>query len=288
MASLKEVKDRIISVGNIRKITSAMKMIASAKLHKAQQEVENMLPYERQLSKILADFLRSGVDEVNIYTSEKRVKHTAIVVFSSNTSLCGVFNANIIRNLVILLDEYKSLGLENVSVYPVGKKVAEAAKRLGVRIEGNFETLAEKPSYDEAVSFAKTLMLKFENGEIDKVELLYNHYRSTAVQEITKETYLPFQFPKLTNEDKGYMNDYIMEPSVSELIDELVPKVLLMKMYTVCLDSNASEHAARLMAMQMAMDNSNNLLHDLNIAYNKSRQQAINNELLDIMGGSLA
>ena len=290
MASLKEVKGRIASVNNTRKITSAMKMVASAKLHKAQAAIENMLPYERRLNHILTNFLSADSSEVQSpFIVKREVKRVAIVVFASNTSLCGGFNANIIRNLTVILDEYKSLGMENVLVYPVGRKVAEGVKKLGFKIEGDFQHMADKPSYQEAADLATDLMNRFLHREVDKVELLYNHFRSMAVQVLTRETYLPID---LTQEKKGNQNgnvpDYIVEPSSEEVLRELLPKVLKMKMFTVLLDSNASEHAVRTMAMQIATDNANELLQDLTVMYNKSRQQAITNELLDIVGGSMA
>ena len=280
MASLKEVKGRIASVNNTRKITSAMKMVASAKLHKAQAAIENMLPYERRLNHILTNFLSADSEVESPFIVKREVKRVAIVVFASNTSLCGGFNANIIRHLTVILDEYKSLGMENVLLYPVGRKVAEGVKKLG---------LADKPSYQEASALAEDLMRRFLHRDIDKVELLYNHFRSTAVQVLTRETYLPIDLTQeKKEEDKGRIPDYIVEPSVDVVMEELLPKMFCMKMFTVLLDSNASEHAARTMAMQIATDNANDLLQDLTVMYNKSRQQAITNELLDIVGGSMA
>jgi len=288
MASLKEVKGRIASVNNTRKITSAMKMVASAKLHKAQAAIENMLPYERRLNHILTSFLSADREVESPFIVKREVKRVAIVVFASNTSLCGGFNANIIRHLTAILDEYKSLGMENVLLYPVGRKVAEGVKKLGFKTEGDFQHMADKPSYQEAAALAEDLMRRFLYHDIDKVELLYNHFRSTAVQVLTRETYLPIDLTQEKKEESGRVLDYIVEPSVDVVMEELLPKVLRMKMFTVLLDSNASEHAARTMAMQIATDNANDLLQDLTVMYNKSRQQAITNELLDIVGGSMA
>lgn len=288
MASLKEIKGRIASVTSTQKITSAMKMVASAKLHKAQAAIENMLPYERRLNHILTSFLSAEQDLISPFVEVRKVERVAIVVFSSNSSLCGAFNANIIKKLVILLDEYKYLGAENVHLYPVGKKVAEAVRKMGLKIEGDFQAMADKPSYKEAADLAARLMELFSSKRIDKVELLYHHFRSTALQVITREIYLPVPLSAEKKKNQiGILTDYIIEPSKEKLLEELVPKVLKMQMYTVLLDSNASEHAARTMAMQLATDNANDLLQDLTLVYNKTRQQAINNELLDIVGGSL-
>lgn len=290
MASLKEVKGRIASVNGTRKITAAMKMVASAKLHKAQAAIENMLPYEKRLNAILTDFLRGMKDSVDSpYVEKREVKRVAIVVFSSNTSLCGGFNSNIVKHLVVVLDEYKYLGMENVLLYPVGRKVADAVKKMGFKAEGDFQEMADKPSYAEAAELASRLMELYKRKELDKVEVIYNHFRSTALQILTREVFLPIELKTDDKPDTSgrVISDYIVEPSSQELLAILLPKVLRMKMYTILLDSNASEHAARTMAMQVATDNANDLLQDLTIMYNKSRQQAITNELLDIIGGSM-
>ena len=285
MASLKEVKGRIATVNNTRKITSAMKMVASAKLHKAQGAITNMLPYERRLHGLLTNLLGGG--EVLVWNTPREVKRVALVVFSSNSSLCGGFNANVIKHATQWLDEHQALGKDNILLYPVGKKVADALSKMGYAIQGNFQHLADKPSFAEAAELAQGLMNLFTRGEVDKVELLYNHFKSTASQILTREVYLPMQTSGNTMEGKEDM-DYILEPSREELLATLLPKVLRMKLYTVLLDSNASEHAARTMAMQIATDNADDLLQELTLMYNKTRQQAITNELLDIVGGSMA
>lgn len=285
MASLKEVKGRIATVNNTRKITSAMKMVASAKLHKAQGAITNMLPYERRLHGLLTNLL--GGSEVLVWNTPREVKRVALVVFSSNSSLCGGFNANVIKHATQWLDEHQALGKDNILIYPIGKKVADALSKMGYAIQGNFQHLADKPSFAEAAELAQGLMDLFTHGEVDRVELLYNHFKSTASQILTREVYLPMQTSGNTIEGKEDM-DYILEPSREELLATLLPKVLRMKLYTVLLDSNASEHAARTMAMQIATDNADDLLQELTLMYNKTRQQAITNELLDIVGGSMA
>ena len=285
MASLKEVKGRIATVNNTRKITSAMKMVASAKLHKAQGAITNMLPYERRLHGLLTNLL--GGSEVLVWNTPREVKRVALVVFSSNSSLCGGFNANVIKHATQWLDEHQALDKDNILLYPVGKKVADALSKMGYAIQGNFQHLADKPSFAEAAELAQGLMNLFTHGEVDRVELLYNHFKSTASQILTREVYLPMQTSGNTIEGKEDM-DYILEPSREELLATLLPKVLRMKLYTVLLDSNASEHAARTMAMQIATDNADDLLQELTLMYNKTRQQAITNELLDIVGGSMA
>ena len=297
MASLKEVKTRINSVKSTRKITSAMKMVASAKLHKAQGAIENMLPYQRKLNKILTNFLSADLPIESPYIKAREVKRVAIVAFSSNTSLCGAFNANVIKMLLQTVGEFRTLGQDNILIFPVGKKVDEAAKRLGFQPQETSATLSDKPSYQEASELAHRLMKMYIAGEIDRVELIYHHFKSMGVQILLRETYLPIDLTHLVDgEEKEkeeevqggeIANDYIIEPSAEELIANLIPTVLSQKLFTAAVDSNASEHAARTLAMQVATDNANELIQDLTKQYDKSRQQAITNELLDIVGGSM-
>ena len=297
MASLKEVKTRINSVKSTRKITSAMKMVASAKLHKAQGAIENMLPYQRKLNKILTNFLSADLPIESPYIKAREVKRVAIVAFSSNTSLCGAFNANVIKMLLQTVGEFRTLGQDNILIFPVGKKVDEAAKRLGFQPQETSATLSDKPSYQEASELAHRLMKMYIAGEIDRVELIYHHFKSMGVQILLRETYLPIDLTHLVaGEEKEkeeevqggeIANDYIIEPSAEELIANLIPTVLSQKLFTAAVDSNASEHAARTLAMQVATDNANELIQDLTKQYNKRRQQAITNELMDIVGGSM-
>ena len=297
MASLKEVKTRINSVKSTRKITSAMKMVASAKLHKAQGAIENMLPYERKLNKILTNFLSADLPVESPYIKAREVKRVAIVAFSSNTSLCGAFNANVIKMLLQTVGEFRTLGQDNILIFPVGKKVDEAVKRLGFQPQETSPTLSDKPSYQEASELAHRLMEMYVSGEIDRGELIYHHFKSMGVQILLRETYLPIDLTRVVDEEEKQKeeevqggeiaNDYIIEPSAEELITNLIPTVLSQKLFTAAVDSNASEHAARTLAMQVATDNANELIQDLTKQYNKSRQQAITNELLDIVGGSM-
>lgn len=290
MASLKEVKTRINSVKSTRKITSAMKMVASAKLHKAQGAIENMLPYQRKLNKILTNFLSADLPVESPFCVERPVKRVAIVAFSSNSSLCGAFNANVLKMFLQTVGEYRELGQDNILIYPVGKKIEEAVKKLGLFPQGSYQKLADKPSYDEAAALAKLLMELFLEKNIDRVELIYHHFKSMGVQELLRERYLPIDLSAVQNDEErgGVVNDYIIEPSAAQLIADLIPQVLSQKIFTAALDSNASEHAARTLAMQIATDNANELIQELTKQYNKTRQQAITNELLDIVGGSMA
>jgi len=297
MASLKEVKTRINSVKSTRKITSAMKMVASAKLHKAQGAIENMLPYQKKLNKILTNFLSADLPIESPYVQEREVKRVAIVVFSSNTSLCGAFNANVIKMMMQTIGEFRTLGQDNILIFPVGKKVDEAAKRMGFKPQEVSPTLSDKPTYQEAAELAHRLMDLYVAGEVDRVEIIYHHFKSMGVQILLRETYLPIDMTNVVSEEDRMnkeeveeheiANDYIIEPNAEELIASLIPTVLSQKIFTAAVDSNASEHAARTLAMQVATDNANELIQDLTKQYNKSRQQAITNELLDIVGGTM-
>lgn len=274
-----------------------MKMVASAKLHKAQGAIVNMLPYQKKLNKILTNFLSADLPIESPYVKARELKRVAIVVFSSNTSLCGAFNANVIKLLMQTLGEYRTLGQDNILIFPIGKKVDEAVKRMGFHPQETSPTLSDKPSYQEASALAHRLMEMYVAGEVDRVELIYHHFKSVGVQILLRETYLPIDLTRAMEEDeqqeqekeeaREVVNDYIVEPSPEELIAQLIPTVLSQKLFTAAVDSNASEHAARTLAMQVATDNANELIQDLTKQYNKSRQQAITNELLDIVGGSM-
>lgn len=295
MASLKEVKGRINSINGTLKITSAMKMVASSKLHKAQEAIENMLPYERRLHRMLTNFLSSELSVESPFIVKRDVRKIAIVVFASNSSLCGGFNTNVIRHLSETVAEYsQTIGKENILVYPIGRKVADAAKKMGFTPMGDYQHMSGKPNYQEASQLAEELINRYLEDEVQEIILLYNHFKSTSSQVLMRETYLPIDLPaagektEKAEAEKGNLNaDYIIEPSAERVMQELLPRVLRLKIYTILLDSAAAEHAARTVAMQIATDNANDLLQELTLLYNKSRQQAITNELLDIAGGSM-
>jgi F-type H+-transporting ATPase subunit gamma len=284
MASLKEIKSRIQSVQSTQKITSAMKMVSSAKLRKAQKTIENFFPYEQRLTGLLNNFLSAEEDNSSAFSEVREVKRVAIVVFSSNSSLCGAYNSNVAKQLTQAVEKYEKLGREHILVFPVGKKIAKVCHKLGFQFEHNFETMADKPNYAATLSLSDDLIQMFLNKDIDKVVLIYHHFVSKSTQKLTTETFLPIQLSKPAK--GGVALDYIIEPDRETIMSELVPMVLRLKIYTALLDSNASEHAARTIAMQTATDNATDLLQDLSLQYNKSRQQAITNELLDIVGGS--
>ena len=319
MPSLKEIKNRISSVNSTRKITSAMKMVASSKLHHAQTMIENMLPYETLLEHILKTFLASETDARTVLNEVRPVKRVALVVYASNSSLCGGFNANVIRLLQHVVDEYAELGKENIVIYPIGRKVAEKAVKMGLNVAGDFTALAEKPNANDCITIARELGEKFIGGEFDRVEMIYHHFKSAGSQILTRKPFLPIdieeelkrdherdltsnvttkkaqEYIKRKEEEKKReekeavpLNDnFLVEPDMNTVLTKLIPKYLHLMVYTALLDSIASEHAARMVAMQTATDNADEILRELNLQYNKSRQQAITSELLDIVGGSI-
>ena len=203
MASLKEVKNRINSVKSTRQITSAMKMVASAKLHKAQGRITSMLPYQQKLNEILTNFLRTETSFESAYTAKREVTRVAIVVCSSNGSLCGAYNSNVVRLLEKTLAEYQSLGKENILVYPVGKKVEEAVKKLGCVKQGSYQKLVDVPTYADAYKLAEELMASFAANQVDRVELIYHHFKSMGSQILTREDYLPIDLSKMTETTTG-------------------------------------------------------------------------------------
>lgn len=320
MPSLKEIKGRIASVQSTRKITSAMKMVASSKLHHAQVAIQNMLPYETMLEHILKSFLAAEAEAQTIYDQERPVKRVALVIFSSNSSLCGGFNANIIKLMQQTVEGLSGeIGCENIDIYPIGRKVAEKAQKLGYNVMGNYADMIDHPNVHQCIEMVMDLARRFEDGEIDKVELIYHHFKSAGSQILTSKTFLPIDveselerdherdlttnivtkkaqdYLKKNRRKKEYKEDetkplndnFIVEPDMNTVLSQLMPKMAHLMLYTALLDSVASEHAARMVAMQTATDNADELLRQLNLQYNKSRQQAITSELLDIVGGSV-
>lgn len=290
MASLKEIKNRIGSVKSTKKITSAMKMIASSKLHKAQNAINNFLPYQQKLDSILTNLLSSDTSYDSPFIQKRETQRVAIVVFASNSSLCGAYNANVIKDFnAIYYKEQQKLGKENVLIYPIGKKIADTVRKQGLKAEGDYREMADKPTYQAVQDLAKELIKKFIDKEIDNVLLIYHHFISTGSQKLLNVPFLPFILEGNTDDNAGNVQtDYILEPSKEEILENLIPTVLYSRLYAALLDANASEHAARTVAMQIASDNADDLIQDLTIQYNKTRQQAVTNELLDIIGGASA
>lgn len=288
MASLKEVRARIASVTSTRKITSAMRMVSAAKLRRAQDAITGYLPYEQKLTNMLGDLLAFSSGDLSIPLADKRpVKRVAIVVISSNGSLCGAFNSNAIKKMDEVLAKYSELGPKNILVYALGKKVADAARKRGYELQGNLLHIVDKPDYGMVADIANELMDLFLKKEIDAVELIYNHFKNAAVQQIRAEKLLPLKpEAKKTTLSGGFTLDYILEPDEQYLVSRLVPKAVRNKLYSALLDSVAGEFGARTTAMQTATDNAGEMIQDLKLKYNKARQEAITRELIDIVGGA--
>ena len=284
--SLKEVKLRINSVSSTRKITSAMKLVASSKLRKAQQAIGGMRPYQQRLDGMMASLAGEIGEEFTTLLAEQRpVQRAVVVCLSSNSSLCGAFNANAIKAALTAVESLRAKGA-TVEVLPIGQKMAEKMKKSGFVFGSANAAMLDKPNYGTIATLASEIMERFENKEIDKVVLVYNHFKNTATQVITTETLLPVAINDSVTESKISNFNYIIEPSREELLESLMPKTVALKLFTAILDSLAAEPSARVIAMQTATDNADQLLHDLTLQYNKTRQAAITAELLDIVGAS--
>ena len=313
MSSLNEIKSRIASVRNTLKITSAMKMVASAKLHKAQVAIGGKLPYEQQLHRILSGLLQDddlhkamhdqlgfgnpdghsavvlqdvGLDQIPTKDVYPRI---AVLAISSNSSLCGSFNANVIKKYqqTIQILQQQGYAKDDIDIYVIGRKVADAVRKSGYAIKDDRSEIADKPTYDAAYELATDLVYSFTSGEVAQVVLVYSHFASAASQPVVRENYLPLPLKDYDGSTDEPI-DYILEPDPLTLVKNLLPQVLLLKLYTVLLDANAAEHAARTLAMQIATDNANDLIGELTLAYNKGRQQEITAEILDLVGGTMA
>ena len=281
MPSLKEIKGRIASVKSTLKITSAMKLVASAKLRKAQQAVEAMVPYQKELSRVLEE-VRAAAGKSGEVVPAPETGKVAVVCVSSNSSLCGAFNGNVIRKALSVLGEYGG----DADVYAVGKKMAERLRKEGYVPIGDYNYLVASPGYAEASQFAQKLIDSYDSGVYSKVVLVYTHFVSASRQVVKVETYLPFVLDDTAgSEAKDFESKYIMEPSARQIAEAIMPQVMRLKVYTVLLDSLASEHAARTVAMQAATDNGKELLDELTLEYNKGRQGKITSEILDLAGG---
>lgn len=287
MASLKEIRARIVSVSSTQKITSAMKMVSAAKLKKAESTTVRFLPYKNKLSEALTNYLSSLEGEVNIPLAEHReVKKVALMAFSSSSGLCGVYNSSVSKLFKQAYDEYaESLGAENVIVYLVGKKISDYAKKFNIPVEKYYEPMSEKPNFDSAAEISDMMVELFLSHKVDRVELIYNHFKNAGVQVPQREIILPLKAEAASEEQ---VFDYIVEPNKEEFINDLVPKVVRTNFYSIMLDTFTAEHGARMTAMHIASDNANELLQELKIQYNKARQNVITNELIDIVGGAEA
>ena len=264
-----------------------MMMISLSKLRKSQRLISGLSPYQQKLNEILQIFLSTSEDIVSPYFERREVKNVAIIAFSSNNSLAGRFNDNVIEELAKTVTKYHNHGLtkENIKVYPIGDKVRKAALKMNVTVvDEDFKVLSEKPSYPDTQDISEEISKDFINEKIDKAEVIYQHFKSKSVQIVIHKDFLPIT---ITPKQKNQNLDYIIEPNLEVLLERILPKVLDIQIYTAHADSVTAEHAARVMAMQTATDNAKNLTNELTLLYNKLRQQAITTELLDMVGGQL-
>ena len=281
MANLKEIRNRISSVSSTMQITSAMKMVSAAKLKKAQDASTAMRPYSDKLTQMLVN-LSSSVDFENVYLSPRKIENKLIVCITSNRGLCGAFNSNVIKKCT----EIANSSNQNVSFFCIGKKGGDILSKNHNVIQ-SYNEIFDDLTFENISAIADILMSKFLNKEFDSVQIVYNKFKNAATQIVTQEQYLPIENKDSENEQKE-SSDYIFEPSQTEIIYELIPKSLKTQLYKSIRDSYASEHGARMTAMHKATDNATDLRDQLKLTYNKSRQAAITNEILEIVGGAEA
>ena len=291
MANLKEIRNRITSVNSTMQITSAMKMVSAAKLKRAQDSITQMRPYAEKLQEILGNLSSSLDPSENPFTQEREIKNVLIVALSSNRGLCGGFNNNIAKEVKRLIaEDFKD---QSVSFLPIGKKVTEAFKATELAIRGtglphHTEELWNDLNFENTAKIAQNLMDRYEEGSFDKIVIVYNAFKNAAVQILTTEQMLPIVANTDTSDSNTSQVDYIFEPSKKEIVTNLIPNSLKIQLYKATLDSWASEHGARMTAMHKATDNAESLKKDLQLFYNKARQAAITNEILEIVGGAEA
>ncbi|MGE4539974.1 MAG: ATP synthase F1 subunit gamma [Bacteroidales bacterium] len=291
MANLKEVRTRIESVNSTKQITSAMKMVAASKLRRAQNAITTMRPYAAKLQELMQDLNRS-VEQAddNKYAVVRPAEKILLVPVTSNRGLCGAFNTNVIRATVKLINEDFEAQHKagNLKVFCIGKKGEDFFKSRKMSIYKANNHVFDNLVFTEVVPIAQELMDIFVAGEFDKIIFVYNQFKNAATQLLIHEQFLPVEMPQLEDDKQHEGLDYIFEPGKDQILDELIPKSLKIQVYKMLLDSFASEHGARMTAMHKATDNATELLKDLKLSYNKARQAAITNEILEIVGGANA
>ena len=264
-----------------------MKMVSAARLKKTEGITTRFLPYKNKLSEALSNYLGSLEDGVNIPLAEHReVKRVALMAFSSSSGLCGVYNSSVSKLFKQVYEEYvEKLGSENVTVFLFGKKINDYTKKFGIKVDQQYAPLAESMSYDLAMEISDKMVELFISRKVDRVELVFNHFKNSGVQVPTREIVLPLK-AEASNEGPNY--DYIVEPDKETFVNELIPKVVRTNFYSIMLDTLTAEHGARMTAMHIASDNADQLSQELRVQYNKARQNVITNELIDIVGGAEA
>ncbi|MEC4048225.1 ATP synthase F1 subunit gamma [Flavobacterium sp. SUN046] len=283
MANLKEIRNRITSVSSTMQITSAMKMVSAAKLKKAQDAITAMRPYAEKLTELLQSLSATLEGEVGgEFTSQREVKKVLVVAVTSNRGLCGAFNTNVVKQAKVIADSYPG---KQVDIFAIGKKGGDVLRKTHSVIAQE-NAIYDDLTFDNAAAIADELTLKFTSGEYDKIEVVYNQFKNAATQIVQAEQFLPLA--PVQSDVATSTGDYIFEPSKEEIVLTLIPKSLKTQLYKAIRDSFASEHGARMTAMHKATDNATELRDQLKLTYNKARQAAITNEILEIVGGAEA
>lgn len=283
MANLKEIRNRITSVSSTMQITAAMKMVSAAKLKKAQDAITAMRPYAEKLTELLQNLSATLDGDVGgEFTKQRKVKKVLVVAITSNRGLCGAFNTNVIKEVKNRADFYAG---KQVDVFAIGKKGNDVLSKAH-KVVANESQVFDALTFDNVTSIADTLTQKFVSGEYDKIELVYNQFKNAATQIVQVEQFLPLA--PIQSETTASTGDYIFEPAKDEIVLTLIPKALKTQLYKGIRDSFASEHGARMTAMHKATDNATELRDQLKLTYNKARQAAITNEILEIVGGAEA
>jgi len=295
MANLKEIRTRIASVSSTRQITSAMKMVAAAKLKKAQDTVSNFKPYALKMQEIMLSVSSSlGQDNDNIYADERDYRQVLIVVITSNRGLCGAFNSNVIKEAVQLAEKKYAKYFEPVKLryLAIGKKGYDVLRKRKLSLDEPQINIVDQPTYENAAAVAQLLIDSFTSGRYDCIDIVYNEFINTAVQKVVCKQFLPLipeEDQDKQKKEKGKLRiDYIFEPSKETILSELIPQNLRLTFYEAMLESNASEFGARMTSMHQATDNATALIQELTLQYNKARQATITNEILEIVGGAEA
>jgi len=295
MPSLKEVRTRISSVKSTQQITSAMKLVAASKLRRAQNAILQMRPYANKLKEILQNLSASldATDESSVYAEQRKPEKVLLIPVSSNRGLCGAFNANVIKTTLRHIDENYSLQKKegNLTLVTIGRKVSEYFPKRNYNVVEKHDYIFDSLNFESVSKIAEELMELFVGGKYDKIDIIYNRFKNAATQQMVVEQFLPVEPVQDLPDNKPASlskTDYIFEPSKEEIVEDLIPKSLKVQLYKALLDSNAAEHGARMTAMHQATDNAQELLKDLRITYNKARQAAITNEILEIVSGAEA
>lgn len=289
MPSLKEVRSRITSVTSTRQITSAMKLVSAAKLRRAQDAITKMKPYALKLKEILENVSQSVDAGDNVYAQQREEKVVTLIVVTSNRGLCGAFNASVIKQTMVLINTVYKTQAEagNLQIITIGKKATSYFARRSYPVIGSFDDLYNQLSFENVIPVAEMVMDLFKNKKTDKVAFIYNQFKTAASQQVSVEQFLPVEQPE--TEDTGKLSkDYIFEPNKEEILNNLIPISLKTQFFKVLLDSYAAEHGARMTSMHKATDNAGEILKQLKLTYNKARQAAITNEILEIVAGAEA